>query len=246
MSDKLFLSAKTRKETGKKVEALRKSNVIPAVLYGPNVKNISLAVDHQLFDTVYKRAGESSLVDLQVEDKKPIKVLIQAVQRDPLTDEIIHIDFHQIDMAKKITTEVSLNFLGEAKAVKELGGILVKSLSKIRIECLPQDLVHEIEVDISSLNTFDDIIRVEHLKVPEKITVKEKSDEVVISVQEPRAEEELKALEEKPEEKIGEVEKVEEKEKEEKEGEVEEKETEEKKEETATQKNKQETPADKK
>lgn len=236
MTDELFLSAKTRKETGKEVEALRKSNVIPAVLYGPNVKNISLTVDDQSFDTVYKQAGESSLFNLQVEDKKPVKVLIQAVQRDPLTDEIIHIDFHQIDMAKKITTEVSLKFLGEAKAVKELGGILVKSLSKIKIECLPQNLVHEMEVDISSLNTFDDIIRVEHLKVPEKITVKEKPGEVVISVQEPRAEEELKALEEKPEEKVGEVEKVEEKE--EKEEKPEEKETEEKKEETVTQKDK--------
>lgn len=244
MSEELSLSVKTRKETGKRADTLRKNNSIPAVLYGPDVKNISLAVDYQQFDSIYEQAGESSLLDLQVDNKKPVKVLIQAVQRDPVTDKIIHIDFHQIDMAKKITTEVSLEFIGEAKAVKELGGILVKSLYKVKVECLPQDLVHKIEVDISPLNTFNDIIRVEHLKVPDKLTIKEKTDEVVISVQEPRAEEELEALEEKPEEKVEEVEKAEEKEA--KEGEVEEPDVEDKKEEGAAQKDKKETPTDKK
>jgi large subunit ribosomal protein L25 len=118
-------------------------------------------------------------------------------------------------MTEKINAEVNLNFVGESKAVKELGGILVKNLTAIKIECLPVDLIHEIDVDISPLQTFDDAIRVKHLKLPEAITINEKEDEVIVSVQPPRSEEELKSLEEKVEEKVEEIGQVEEKKEEE-------------------------------
>ena len=217
MSDKsmLKLEARARLAKGKKNQALRQQGMIPAILYGHGVKNIELAIDYRNFEKVYKQAGGSSLVDLAIKDQKPVKVIIQEVQTDPKSGRFIHIDLHQVKMTEKISAEVNLNFVGESKAVKEQGGILVKILSKLYVECLPQDLVHEIQVDISSLQTFDDDIRVKNLKVPQGLTVKENPKEVVATVQPPRSDEELKALEEKPEEKVEEITQVEKKKKEE-------------------------------
>jgi large subunit ribosomal protein L25 len=208
------LAATVRQEKGKQVQSIRTAGGIPAVVYGHNVKNIELTLRYRDFEKIYAEAGSSSLIDLHIEGGKPIKILIQEVQRDPRSGKYIHADFHQVKMTEKINAEITLNFIGESKAVKELGAILVKNLSTISIECLPQDLVHEIPVDISRLQTIDDSIRVSDLPIPSGISIKEKGEEVVANVQPPRSEEELKSLEEKPEEKIEDVSQVEKKKKE--------------------------------
>lgn len=203
------LPAQRREEEGKKVTTLRRAGKLPAVIYGHGVKNTNLLLDYKRFERVYQEAGGSSLVDLQIDTQKPVKVVIQEVQKDPLTDRYLHVDFHQVRMTEKISAEVTLKFIGESKAVKEGGGILVKNLDTLKTECLPQDLIHVIEVDITKLQTFEDIIRVADLPIPSGITVKEKAEVAVVRVQPPRTEEELKALEEKPEEeKVEEVEPV--------------------------------------
>lgn len=219
--EELILKAKTRDIRGKGNNKLRKSHALPAVVYGHAIKPASLAVDYVDFQKVYEKAGESSLVDLAIDGKKPVKAIIKDIQFDAKSGRIIHADFNQVTMTEKITTEVVLKFIGEAPAVKELSGVLVKNLDRVKISCLPADLVHEIEVDLGVLKTFDNIIYVKDLKIPGKIEILEKSDEAVVKVLPPRSEEELKALEEKPEEKVEEVEKVE-KEKKEEEGEEEE------------------------
>ena len=127
----LKLEARARQEKGKKNQALRQQGMIPAVMYGHGVKNVDLAIDYRNFEKVYKQAGGSSLVDLEIKDQPPTKVLIQEVQTDPKTGSFIHVDLHQVRMTEKISADVNLNFVGESKAVKELGGILVKILSKI-------------------------------------------------------------------------------------------------------------------
>lgn len=213
----LVLEAQLREERGKKAKLLRDKGMIPAVLYGHGVKNVNLMVDARVFEKIYKQAGSSSLVDLQVAGQKPTKILIQEVQYDPTGGRVLHVDFHQVKMTEKIHAEVEINFIGESKAVKELGGILVKNISSLEIECLPQDLIHEFKVDISVLENFEQMIRIKDLKLPATITIKENDDEVVASVQPPRSEEELKSLEEKVEEKVEDVAKVEKKKKEEEE-----------------------------
>ncbi|MFA5070639.1 MAG: 50S ribosomal protein L25 [Patescibacteria group bacterium] len=215
----ITLKAKIREAKGKQNNKLRKENMVPAVVYGHDTKPLSLAVNYFDLKKVFAKAGESSLVDLIIAEKKPIKVLIQAIQFDSKSDQMIHADFHQVKMTEKITTEVALNFVGESPAVKGLSGVLVKSLDRLKITCLPADLVHEIEVDLSRLKTFEDIIYVRDLKIPANIEVLDQSGEAVAKVIPPRSEEELKALEEKPEEKVEEVEKVEKEKKEEEEGE---------------------------
>jgi len=192
------LKAKTREITGKKVDQLRKQGKIPAVLYGHKVKPINLIIDYASFEKTYQKAGESTLVDLVVNENKPVKVLIQDLQKDPITDQFIHIDFYQVRMDEKLHTEIELKFIGEAPAVKESNGVLVTSIHAFEVECLPQYLVHEIEVDLSTLHTFNDAIHVADVKVPEGMTVLNVPDDVVALVQPPRTEKELADLEQKP------------------------------------------------
>lgn len=201
-NETLSLKASTRKEKRKQVAKLRKQGKIPAVLYGHKVNPESLTVDYSVFEKLFKQAGESTLVDLIVDEKKPVKVLIQDYQLDPITNQISHIDFYQIKMDEKLHAVVELKFINEAPAVKESNGILVTNTDSLEIECLPQDLVHEIEIDLSCLEKFDDAIHVKDIKMPEGITVLNVPDDVVILVQAPRTEKELEELEEKPVEEI--------------------------------------------
>jgi large subunit ribosomal protein L25 len=194
--DKLNLKAKTRTVLRKKVKQLREKNVLPANIYGPGIETQSLEIDAMSFVKVFEQASQSTLVDLTVDGKDVIKVLIQDVQLDPETDNPIHVDFRQINMKEKVIADVLLKFVGESLAVKEKGGILVKSLDQVKIECLPSDLIHEIEVDISSIGDFETVIHIDDLNVPENITILDKSEQTIASVEAPRTEEELKALDE--------------------------------------------------
>jgi len=196
------LQATSRTRLGKQVKSLRRQQLVPAVLYGHNVPARSLAVESMPFNRVYAAAGGSSLIDLAVDDGQPVKVLIHEVARDPLSDAVIHVDFHQVDMQEKITTEITLDFAGDAPAVKELGGVFVANHDKITVECLPQDLVHDIQVDISVLKTFDDTITVGALKLPAGLEVKLPADDIIALVSRPRSEAELAALEEEVKEDV--------------------------------------------
>jgi large subunit ribosomal protein L25 len=183
--DKVQLKAKVR-ETKQNIKKLRSAGEVPAVLYGHNVKNISLAVKKAEFDKAFKKAGESTIVDLVTEDGKTHPVLIHDVQLHYLTSEPIHIDFYQVSMTEKLKAKVALEFLGESPAVKTQGGVLVKVLNEVEVQCLPADLPHNIPVDISSLVDFSHAIHVKDLKVSDKVQIMTPTEEVVIKVQPPR------------------------------------------------------------
>lgn len=189
------LKATIRKALGRRAKTLLETGEIPAVVYGHGVDPRSIQVNGREFHKILGTAGTSSLIDLDV-DGKPVKVLIKDVQVHPVSMEPEHIDFHQINMKEELQTEVPLKVVGESKAVKELAGTLVQSLDEIRIKCLPADLPHEIEVDISSLNTFDDAITVGALKIPSGVEVLNDPEEIVATVAAPLTEEQLKKLEE--------------------------------------------------
>lgn len=209
--ENLQLRAETRSELGKSAQKVRGNGKIPAVVYGHGVATRSLSIDAGPFHKLWQKAGETTLVDLAVGEEGAVKVLIQDVQLHPLTHTPIHVDFHQVRMTEKIEAEIPLIFIGESPAVKELGGVLVKSLDTIKVECFPADLIHEITIDISALKTFEDAIRVSDVAIPATLTVIENAGEVVATVSAPRSEAELAALEEKVEEKVESVETVEKK-----------------------------------
>ncbi|MDP3882849.1 MAG: 50S ribosomal protein L25 [Candidatus Staskawiczbacteria bacterium] len=188
----ISLNAKIRKEVGRKTAGLKESGRIPAVVYGHKVKNVSLDLDYKEFQKVYRETGESSLIELNVEDEKGRPVLIHDIQRDPVTDRFIHIDFFQTSLKEEVEVGVALVFEGEALAVKDLGGTLVKNISEVEVKALPQNLPHEIKVDISGLKTFEDHILIKDLILPPNVKILIKSDEIVVSIAEPEnVEEEL-------------------------------------------------------
>lgn len=207
------LSSQIRKEPTR-LKFLRKKGQLPAVLYGPGMNNILLELNYRLFEKIYEAAGESSLVSLKIKgEKKPYQVLIHEVQRDPLTGAFIHIDFYQPSLEKKIEVNIPFEFFGESEAVKNLGGTLVKNIPEVRVRALPQDLPHQIRVNIEKLKTFEDHIKISDLETPQGVEILKDVQEIVVSVVPPtKVEEEL----EKPiEEKVEEVEKVEKEKKEE-------------------------------
>ncbi len=189
----ISLNVKTRSLMGKKAAALRAASLVPGVIYGHGSDNQFVEVPAVTFDKIFAKAGESSLVDLAVDDKAPFKVLIHDVQRDPVTSTVSHVDFYQVKMTEKLTAHIPLVLTGESKAVKESGGVIVKTLDSVTVECLPQDLVHEILVDISKLENFDDAIHIEDLAVPQGIEIKSEGNEMIVTVKAPRTEEEVAA-----------------------------------------------------
>jgi len=203
----LTLNAKIRKEVGKKVKSLRQKGIIPAVLYGPKIKNENLEINLRDFEKVFREAGASTLISLEIENGKKYLVLIHGFKKDPLTETPIHIDFYQPSLEEKIEARVPIILQGESPAVKNLGGTLYKNIAEIQVRALPQHLPKEIKVDISGLNAFQDHIKIKHLKMAEGVEILKDPEEVVVSVSPPeKVEEELQ----KPlEEKVEDVEKIE-------------------------------------
>ena len=189
---KVELKAEKRGMVGKSLNTLREKGVLPAVLYGHEFETTSFQVDYKEFEKVYYRAGESSLVYINL-DGQALPVIIHEAVRDAITDKFIHADFYKVNLKEKITAEVQLVFIGESPAVKELAGILVKNINAIEVEALPQDLPHEIEVDISKLKSFSDQILMKDLPLPAGVEIKdkEKMEEIIALVQEPISQEEL-------------------------------------------------------
>lgn len=167
--------------------------VIPAVMYGPEVENLSLKLNKAEFDKVFSKAGEANLITLSVAGGKTFKVLVKDVSRDALKDNTTHVDFYVVNMKKKVHTEIPLHFVGESRLVKEQGGMLEKNIHAIAVTCLPSDLVDHIDVDVSVLNSFDDVITMSDIKLPKNVELVSHTDDVVALMIEPKAEVEAPA-----------------------------------------------------
>jgi large subunit ribosomal protein L25 len=195
--DKVILEAKARAERGRKVNQGRREGLVPAVVYGRKIDSASLWVTAIDVKRLIKKSGESVIIELLVDKKDKRNVLIQDIQKDPISGQFTHIDFFQVRMDEKIENEVELVFIGESKAMKELGGILVKNMDEVMVKCLPSDLPSHIDVDISMINTFEDHIKIKDLKISDKIEIDIDPETVIALVAPQRSEEELAGLEEK-------------------------------------------------
>ena len=209
----LELKAQQREDVGKKLQSLRNKGIVPAVVYGSGHKPVSIEVNYEEFRKIFEKSGESTLIKLKIGNESK-NVLIHDIAKDPVSGKFIHIDFYQVRMDKEIKAEVPLVFEGEAPAVKNLEGVLVKTINHLEVEALPKDLPHEIKVDISGLDSFDKHVRIKDLILPPGVKIDLDAEEVIVSVMPPRAEEEIKAAEEKPAEAVVEPELVKEEKKE--------------------------------
>ncbi len=189
----ITLHATSRELKGKKVKRLRHRAVLPAVVYGHGVEDGVISVDLKEFNHVFAQAGTSALVDLAIDDRKPIKVLIHEPQAHYLKADPIHVDFYAVKMTEKIETAIPIHFVGTSAAVEDMEGNFVANKDELNIKCFPGDLIPAVEVDISVLATFDDTIRIKDIAVPETIEIMDDPEDVVCLVSAPISEEELEA-----------------------------------------------------
>ena len=202
--DQIELSATTRNVLGKKVRFLRRQGITPANLYGHNVQSAALQIDTVDIKHTLAKAGKSSLVALKVDDaKKPKMVVVREIQREPLTGDLLHVDLYQVKMAEKIKLEVPLLFTGEAPAVKDRGGILVQNMNSIEVECLPANMPHNFEVDLTVLEEIDQAVHVKDLAVLEGVTILTDPEQSIVQIARSKVEveiaEEVAAAEEEAE-----------------------------------------------
>jgi len=184
----LVLEAKNR-DIKESLEAIRKAGNLPAVFYGADSKNTSISISATEFKKIWHKAGESLAIKITTENGS-VDALIHEVQTNPVTDKPVHIDFLVIDINKKIKVEVPVEFTGISEAVKGGLGTLVKVLYEVEVEALPNDLPHNLSVDISKLETIDSQILVSDIVLPVRVVMITKGTEVVASIAEQKEEKE--------------------------------------------------------
>ena len=199
MTEEIILKAEPRSEIkGGNPKRMLKEDILPAVVYGPGSKNINLKLNLQKFIKVFEIAGESKVVNLKVGDET-MQVFIHRLQHNPITNKISHVDFYRFKKDHKFSIEIPINFVGESRAIKEDGGVLVTDIDSIQIECLYTNLISEVEVDLGKLENLNDSIHVSDLKFAEGINVLTSPERVIVTVQPMRTQEEEQAQEEEGE-----------------------------------------------
>src|SRR3989344_7283099 len=174
------VSVEKRKILGKKVKKLRREGILPANVYGKDMKSLAVQLPQKDFEKVFKKAGETGLVDVIV-DSQTIPVLIHNVQTDYLGN-YLHADFYKVNLKEKVKTMVPILISGEPKAVVDKVGLLMNILSEIEVEALPEQLPENIEVNVENLATVDEQITVEDLKAPEGVTLLTDPSQVIVKI----------------------------------------------------------------
>lgn len=195
----LVLKAEPRTVTGRRrVRRLRKTGLIPAVLYGPDVQPRNLQVRAQDVERLLRIGATTQLVDLEIAgDSEPVKVLIREVQRHPVKHTLLHVDLVQVSLREKLEVEVPVVLVGESPAVAAGLGSVNLVLDTIAVQCLPTDIPAHIEVDLSQLTAEHDVIRAGEIPLPENVELVEDPEAAVVVLEyvtEEAAEEEEEAV----------------------------------------------------
>jgi len=181
--NKHSLTVSKRDVLGKKVKKLRKDGILPANIYGKDIKSISVQVPFKDFIKVFKDAGETGLVELTLSgEKRP--VLIHNVQLDYMTQEPVHADFYQVNLKEKVKTMVPVVLTGEPKAVADKLGLLLQTLNELEVEALPADLPEKIEVDVTKLASVNDQITVEDITPPTGVEILTDNGQTIAKISE--------------------------------------------------------------
>lgn len=199
----LEIAAQARSATGKRNRQLRRSGQVPAVVYGKDTSSLAIQVEAKAFDALYRAAGRTSLVQLQVDGGTAKSAVIREVQRHPLSRRPLHVDFLVVDLMQEMEVDVPLVFAGEPPAVELTGGTLMTPLGHLRVRALPAEMPHEIRVDVTPLADLESSIHVRDLVIPENVHVQTDGDELIARVLPPRIEEEPEVEEEEGAEEEG-------------------------------------------
>ncbi len=188
--EQIELSVAPRTIKGKEVSGLRRSGVVPAVLYGRHTAPVSLQANGRELMRVLMKAGSSRLVTLNVEgEAAPRMALVREVQREPIRGDLWHVDFYGVSMTEKITLAIRVRFDGVSPAAALNEGVLTYGNDSVEIECLPGDLIDSLVVDLTRLVKVGDVVHVSDLKVPETVKILSNPDDLVVRVTRLAAEE---------------------------------------------------------
>lgn len=182
MAEKIELNAEVRTAVGSGVNALRRSGKVPAVVYGHRLPTRAIQLDTREVTNILRKAGRNTLISLNIAGADgPQMVLAREIQRDPIRRTIQHIDFYAVSMSEKLTASIRVVCLGEPEDVKSGVGVLLQERDTLEIECLPQDLIESVTIDVSGMKV-DDVVRVKDVIVPPGITLLDDPDEEIVRV----------------------------------------------------------------
>ncbi len=179
---RLRIAVEKRKILGKKVKKLRREGILPANIYGKDIKSTAVQLPEKEFQKIYKEVGETGLLDLDV-DKQTIPVLIHNVQSD-YKGILLHADFYKVNLKEKIKTMIPLVLTGEPKAARDKVGLLMQIVSEIEVEALPENLPEKIEIDVEPLSSVDEQITAGDIKPPKDVTILTDSSQVIAKISE--------------------------------------------------------------
>ncbi len=179
----ITLKAVKRDVLGKKTRFLRRKDITPTHLFGHSIESLALQCDTAELRQIIAQAGMSRLINLQIEaEKQPRSVFIRKIQRDELSGQLLHIDFYQVRKEEKITADIPIVLVGEAPALKEKGRMLTQPITHLGVECLPEKLPPQIEIDLSPLEEIGQAIYVSDIALGPDVTVTTAPDQIVVKI----------------------------------------------------------------
>jgi large subunit ribosomal protein L25 len=186
----LELTLDAREAQGKANKRLRREGIVPGVVYGKGDGSTNVQVDAKTFEVLYRAAGRTSVVKFRLPGaSRATSGFIKSVQRHPLSGQAIHVDYYLVNLNVEMDVEVPIVFVGEAPAVEETGGTLLHNLSSVHVKALPNDIPHEITVDVSVLRSLDVAVHVKDLNLNrDLVTVLTDGETLVATVVPPRVE----------------------------------------------------------
>lgn len=186
----LELTLEAREAQGKANKRLRRAGMVPGVVFGKGEDSVPVQVEAKTFETLYRSAGRTSVVKFRLPGASRAKSgIIKSVQRHPLTGSPLHVDYFLVNLRQEMEIEVPIVYTGEAPAVELTGGTLLHNLSSVVVRALPNDIPHELSIDVSSLQTLDDAIKVADLPIDtEKVHFVTDPETVIATVVPPRVE----------------------------------------------------------
>ncbi len=177
---------------GKKVRSLRRQGVIPVHVYGAGIEPASLQVDDRTLNRILPQVGSNIPISVEYEGQEGEYIcFVREIQRHPVTETVIHVDFLRVDVTQTIAAEVPVILVGASPAVTQMAGTLLQNIQSLSIEALPMNMPAELTVDISSLVDFDTTIAVGDVETPGNVTVLNEPGDVIVRVAPPRLEVEL-------------------------------------------------------
>ena len=166
---------------------MRRKGITPVHLYGKNTPSMSLQANSAELQRLVIRAGGTTPITVSVENGQAFPLaFVRQVQRHPVTEEILHVDFFQVPVAEVMRAEVPIYLMGDAPAVRMLNGVLLQALHAIEVECLPLDIPQSIEVDVSGLEDFEQGIYVSSINLGDSVTIITDPEEMITRVNAPR------------------------------------------------------------